>query len=87
MGRKFTRFVHESETIDARIVAAVNRGEANLEVVRRDFGILGIHSVEEALDPGLDFVIISSTTVAHAEQVVAGGARQRDRVELSAYTH
>ena len=71
MGRKFTRFVNESETIDARIVAAVNRGEANLEVARHEFGLLGTHSVEEALDQNLDFVIISSTTVAHAEQVVA----------------
>ncbi len=75
MGRQFTRFVNGSEDLGARIVVAVNRGPAGLEAARSEFGLKATGSVEEALELGVDFVIVSSTTAAHAAQVIAAAAR------------
>lgn len=70
MGQKFARRVQETAAYGARIVAATNRGLSNLEVARDEFGLEVSHHVEDVME-GLDFVIIASTTSAHADQVVA----------------
>ena len=70
MGQKFAQRINTPGTYNARIVAAVNRGEPNLRIARDVFGLRTSHDIREVLS-GLDYVIIASTTAAHADQVVA----------------
>lgn len=71
MGQQFTRFVNENDAIEARIVAATNRGADKLVIAREEYGLATSHDIEEVLGMDLDFVLIGSTSIAHADQVVA----------------
>jgi predicted dehydrogenase len=70
MGQKLTRYINESERLDARIVAVCNRGKPKLDVARNEFGLWATHDPDDLLSRNLDFVLILSTSYAHASQVV-----------------
>ena len=70
MGRQLTRRINSSSRFDARVVATCDILEANRATARR----AGLRVIEDPTDlqaEALDFVIVSSTTDAHAEQVIA----------------
>jgi predicted dehydrogenase len=69
VGQSLTRYVNGAKTDQARIVAACNRGKANLEVARDQYGLAVTHDMRELVDMDLDFVLVVSTSHAHAEQV------------------
>jgi predicted dehydrogenase len=68
-GREFTDYINKHCT-RARIVAACNRGQANLDAAVKEYGLRGTHSVEEMCSWDLDFVMVVSTSYAHCAQVV-----------------
>jgi len=68
-GREFTEYINQ-HCQRARIVAACNRGQANLDVAIKEYGLRGTHSVEELCSWDLDFVMVVSTSYAHCAQVL-----------------
>lgn len=71
MGRQFTDHINGKPELGARIVAACNRGETNLEIAKNEYGLRTTHHLEELFRDELDFVLIASQSNAHADQVVA----------------
>jgi len=75
IGQQLTRHVGEAWRGRARIVAACNRGPANLAVARDRFSLAVTHDPDELFAMGLDFVLVTSTSAAHAAQVEAAARR------------
>jgi predicted dehydrogenase len=75
IGQQMTRHIGEAWQGRARIVAACNRGPENLAVARDRFALAVTHDPAELLAMDLDFVLVTSTSAAHATQVVAAAAR------------
>jgi predicted dehydrogenase len=69
IGQNLTRYVNQTKEDQARIVAACNRGKANLDLARDQYGLAVTHDMRELVDMDLDFVLVVSTSYAHAEQV------------------
>jgi predicted dehydrogenase len=70
IGQGLTHYINGYKQDDARIVAACNRGKANLDLAREKFGLEVTHDMHELADMDLDFVLVVSTSHVHAEQVV-----------------
>jgi 1,5-anhydro-D-fructose reductase (1,5-anhydro-D-mannitol-forming) len=70
VGQNLTRYVNGTKTGQARIVAACNRGKANLDLAREQYGLAVTHDMRELVDMDLDFVLVVSTSHAHSEQTV-----------------
>jgi predicted dehydrogenase len=70
MGQKLTGYINGMPELGARVVAACNRGSANLERAKSDFGLWATRDIDALLERGLDFVLVLSTSYAHADQVV-----------------
>jgi predicted dehydrogenase len=68
IGQNLTRYVNGTKEDQARIVAACNRGKANLDLARDQYGLAVTHDMRELVDMDLDFVLVVSTSYAHAEQ-------------------
>ena len=75
IGQQLTRHVGAAWQGRARIVAACNRGPENLAVARDRFGLAVTRDPAELLAMGLDFVLVTSTSAAHAAQVEAAARR------------
>ncbi len=75
VGQQLARHINSSHQGRARIVAACNRGKANLDVARDEFSLAVTHEVAELVSMPLDFVIVASTSTGHADQVVAAAER------------
>ena len=75
VGQQLAHHINSSQQGRARIVAACNRGKANLDVARDDFGLAVTHEVAELVSMPLDFVIVASTSAGHADQVAAAADR------------
>jgi predicted dehydrogenase len=75
IGQQLTRHIGEAWQGRARIVAACNRGPANLAAARDRFGLVVTHDPDELLAMDLDFVLVTSTSAAHASQVEAACRR------------
>lgn len=75
VGQQLTRHVVEAWQGRARIVAACNRGPENLAVASDRFGLAVTRDPAELVAMDLDFVLVTSTSVAHASQVEAAAAR------------
>ena len=75
IGQQLTRHIGEAWQGRACIVAACNRGPENLAVARDRFGLAVTHDPAELLAMGLDFVLVTSTSAAHAAQVEAAAGR------------
>jgi predicted dehydrogenase len=75
IGQQLTHHVGEAWQGRARIVAACNRGPENLAVARDRFGLAVTHDPAELFAMGLDFVLVTSTSAAHAAQVEAAAER------------
>jgi UDP-N-acetylglucosamine 3-dehydrogenase len=71
IGQNLTQYINQYKQDEARIVAACNRGTHNLDVARDEYGLAVTHDVQELVDMDLDFVLVVSTSYAHAEQVIA----------------
>ena len=69
IGQDLTRYVNGTQKDQARIVAACNRGQSNLDLARDQYGLEVTHDMRELVDMDLDFVLVVSTSYAHAEQV------------------
>ena len=69
IGQSLTRYINDHKQDQARIVAACNRGKPNLDLAREAYGLEVTHDVRELVDMDLDFVVVVSTSYAHAEQV------------------
>lgn len=69
VGQYLTDYVNNRRP-DAEIVIACNRGAAKLEIAKNKFGLATTHDPKEAIDYGVDFVLITSTNLAHKEQVL-----------------
>lgn len=74
-GREFTDYINNHCT-RARIVAACNRGQANLDAAVKEYGLRGTNSVDELCSWDLDFVMVASTSYAHCAQVEAAAKRK-----------
>jgi len=74
IGRAVARFLREHRPGAARIVGVCDPSPAARETAERDFGLRAVASFDELLQPRPDFVVIASTSAAHAEQVI-GAAR------------
>jgi predicted dehydrogenase len=75
VGQQLTRYLDENRAADARIVAACNRGEVNLRIARESFRLAATQSVAELVSMPLDFVLVTSTSTGHADQVIAAAER------------
>lgn len=75
VGQSLTRYINGDPSGRARIVAACNRGPANLAVARDQFGLEATPRLDELLDKKLDFVVVASTSAGHADQVAAAAGR------------
>jgi predicted dehydrogenase len=71
IGQSLTRYINDHKQDEARIVAACNRGRPKLDLAREEYGLAVTQDVQELVDMDLDFVLVVSTSYAHAEQVVA----------------
>jgi predicted dehydrogenase len=70
VGQNLTRYINRNKQDEARIVAACNRGKLNLDVARDEYGLAVTRDARELVDMDLDFVLVVSTSYAHAEQVI-----------------
>ncbi|MCX7029254.1 MAG: Gfo/Idh/MocA family oxidoreductase [Spirochaetes bacterium] len=75
IGQQLTRHIGDAWQGRARIVAACNRGPENLAVARDRFALAVTHDLAELLAMDLDFVLVTSTSAAHAAQVEAAAGR------------
>ncbi len=75
VGQQLTLHVGKAWQGRARIVAACNRGPENLAVARDRFGLAVTHDPGELCAMDLDFVLVTSTSAAHAPQVEAAADR------------
>jgi len=69
-GQEFTDYINHGRCQRARIVAACNRGQPNLDIAINKYGLRGTHDVEELCSWDLDFVFVASTSYAHKAQVI-----------------
>ncbi|HEU5078832.1 MAG TPA: Gfo/Idh/MocA family oxidoreductase [Opitutaceae bacterium] len=69
VGRALTRFLRERGAADARIIGACDPDPAARAIAEREFGLTSTDSLAELLRAKPDFVVIASTSSAHAEQV------------------
>jgi predicted dehydrogenase len=77
IGQQLTTYINGQRGEVARIVAACNRGQANLDLARQSYGLAVTHDVEKLVRMDLDFVLVVSTSHAHAGQVVAAARTGR----------
>jgi len=77
IGQNLTTYINQQRGDVARIVAACNRGKANLDLARESYGLAVTHEVEELVRMDLDFVLVVSTSYAHADQVMAAARAGR----------
>jgi predicted dehydrogenase len=77
IGQNLTNYINQQRGDVARIVAACNRGAANLDLARDHYGLTVTHDVEELVRMDLDFVLVVSTSHAHADPVVAAAKAGR----------
>src|SRR5512136_2355864 len=77
IGQNLTNYINQQRGDVARIVAACNRGQANLDLARDAYGLAVTHDVEELVRMELDFVLVVSTSHVHADQVVAAARAGR----------
>lgn len=70
MGQGLTRYINQHKKDQAQIVAACNPDGANLTVARDDFGLSVTHNAGKLVNMDLDFVLVTSPSHVHAEQVV-----------------
>ena len=69
IGQGLTRYINDHKQDEARIVAACNRGKPNLDLAREEYGLEVTHDMRELANMDLDFVLVVSTSYAHADQV------------------
>ncbi len=69
IGQQLTRHVAAAWQGRATIVAACNRGPANLAVARDGFGLAVTHDPDELLDRDLDFVLVPGVSPVQREVV------------------
>jgi predicted dehydrogenase len=75
IGQNLTRYINDHKQHEARIVAACDRGQPKLDLAREEYGLAVTLDVQELADLDLDFVLVTSTSYAHAgHTVVAAGA-------------
>jgi len=70
VGQNMTRKLHEWGI--AEIIGACNRGADKLVIAREKFGLKTTHDPRELCSWDLDFVLVTSTSYAHHEHVMAG---------------
>ena len=70
VGRNMTNKLHEWGI--AEIVGACNRGADKLEIAKKEYGLKTTHDPRELCSWDLDFVLVTSTSYAHPEHVLAG---------------
>jgi len=75
VGQNLTQHIDKVHRGRARIVAACNRGQANLDVARDSYGLAVTHDLDELLSMKLDFVLVTSTSANHAEAAVRAARR------------
>ena len=74
IGRSLTRFLRENRAQEVRIIGACDPDPTARNVAAREFGLRATGGFEELLRWKPDFVIIASTSAAHAEQVEQAAA-------------
>ena len=70
VGQNMTRKLHEWGT--AQIIGACNRGADKLVIAKEQFGLKTTHDPRELCSWDLDFILVTSTSHAHVEHVLAG---------------
>jgi len=70
IGQNLTDYINQHKSDEARIVAACNRGKANLDIARDRYGLAVTHDPQELVNMDLDFVLVVSTSHGHASQVI-----------------
>jgi predicted dehydrogenase len=73
VGQNMTSKLHEWGA--AKIIGACNRGADKLVIAREQYGLKTTHDPRELCSWGLDFVLVTSTSYAHREHVVAAAER------------
>lgn len=71
MGRQLTLHINSDAHYGAQVVVVSDLVESNLRDAREGFGLRVIDDAKDLEGQGLDFVLVSSTTGSHAEQVIA----------------
>jgi len=74
IGRSLTRFLREHRSSEVRILGACDPDPAAREIAARDFGLRTTSEFGELARSKPDFVIIASTSAAHAEQIEQAAA-------------
>lgn len=74
IGRSLTRFLRENRASAVRILGACDPNPAARESAEREFGLRTASDFGELVRAKPDFVIIASTSAAHAEQIEQAAA-------------
>lgn len=70
IGQNLTTYVNQIKQDEARIVAACDIVPSQLELAQDKYGLIATQDAQELINMALDFVLVVSSNVAHADQVV-----------------
>jgi predicted dehydrogenase len=70
IGQNLTTYVNQAKRGEARIVAACDIAQSQLELARGKYGLVATQDARALINMELDFVLVVSSNVAHADQVV-----------------
>jgi len=70
-GQGLTRYINQHKQDDARIVAACNRSQPNLDIASEQYDLAVTQDVQALVNMDLDFVLVTSSNYAHRDHVLA----------------
>ncbi len=70
IGQKLTRYINQHKQDEARVVAACDIGQPQLELAQNKYGLKATGEAQALVDMDLDFVLIVSANHVHAKQVI-----------------
>jgi predicted dehydrogenase len=77
IGQDLTAYLNRRKTGEARIVAACDIAQPQLDLAKNEYGLVTTPNAHELVNMELDFVVISSANAAHADQVVLAAAASK----------
>ena len=77
IGQNLTTYINQHKQGEAQIVAACDIGESQLELAETTYGLGVTRDAQELVNMDIDFVLVTSTNAAHADQVVLAAEADR----------
>jgi predicted dehydrogenase len=77
IGQNLTTYINQHKQDEAQIVAACDIGDSQLALAETAYGLRVTRDVHELVNMDIDFVLVTSTNAAHADQVVLAAEADR----------